>query len=307
MKNIEILLATYNGESYLDEQLQSILAQDTQAWHLTVSDDASTDKTSDILDEYVQNYPDKITRVYSGRRFGCARDHFFWLMSQCNAQYMQFSDQDDVWHPDKVRLLQEALEKAEREHGTQVPMLVFSDQTVVDQELQPIAPSLMQMQQQNPKATDYRNILFQNIVTGCTMGINRVLADLAGKCPNPAQTIMHDWWLALVAAKFGQLIYVPQSTIEYRQHRKNSVGAKDTRSFSYFVYKILHLKAFQKTVLEKKSQAAAFLAVYADALSAEEQAVLREFSCAHSSSRFKLHYFPWISTPARKIGFLLRW
>lgn len=119
-------MATYNGEAYLDEQIQSILAQDTPYWHLTVSDDGSTDRTPEILEKYVRNYPEKISRVYSGKRFGSARDHFFWLMSQCKAEYMQFSDQDDVWHSDKVRLLQEAMEKAEIDYGAGSPLLVFS-------------------------------------------------------------------------------------------------------------------------------------------------------------------------------------
>lgn len=300
-------MATYNGEAYLREQIQSILSQDTTNWHLTISDDGSTDATPEIIDEFVRNFPEKILRVYSGRRFGGAKEHFFWLMSQCDAEYMQFCDQDDVWHPDKVRLLQEAMEKAENDCGADVPFLVFSDQAVVDSELWPIAPSLMKMQQQNPYATDYRNILFQNIVTGCTMGINRALANLAEECRNPSQTVMHDWWIALVASKFGKLIYIPEATIDYRQHGKNSLGAKDTHSFSYFVNKSIHLRAFQKTVTEKKRQAAAFASAYADLLTADERAVLKEYACGHSPLMFKLRYLPWITTPVRKIGFLLAW
>lgn len=74
---IEILLASYNGEAYIREQIDSILAQSDHRWHLTVSDDGSTDQTATILDEYTSRYPDKITRICSGKRFGNARDHFF--------------------------------------------------------------------------------------------------------------------------------------------------------------------------------------------------------------------------------------
>ena len=307
MKNVEILLAVYNGETYLDEQIQSILGQDSNAWHLTVSDDGSSDSSSDIIDRYVREYPEQISRVYSGKRFGNARDHFFWLMSQCDADYMQFCDQDDIWHSDKVRLLQEALEQAEKDFGEDMPLLVFSDQVVVDRDLNVLAPSLMKMQQQKPNATDFRNVLFQNIVTGCTSGINRALARLADKCDIPSETIMHDWWLALVAAKFGRMVYVKNATIDYRQHGKNSVGAKDTGSFSYFVYKITHLRSFRKTVIEKKNQASAFLKVYSDVLTEEEQSILRKFSAKRSGLRFKLSYCKWISTTMRKLGFIVRW
>ena len=99
----EILMATYNGERFVRQQLDSLLAQDDDRWHLTVSDDGSTDSTPQILDEYAAAHPDKITRHISGKRFGNARDHFFHLMETCDAPYMLFSDQDDVWYPGKVR------------------------------------------------------------------------------------------------------------------------------------------------------------------------------------------------------------
>ena len=188
MKKVEILLATFNGEPYLSEQLDSILSQDTQNWHLTASDDGSSDRTVEILDAYAQTYPEKITRVVSGRQFHNARDHFFWLMEQCDADYIQFCDQDDVWHPDKLRLLQEALEEAEAAYGTDTPLLAFSDQAVVDKDLGLIAPSLMTLQQQNPKVLDYRNLLYQNVVSGCTMAVNRPLAKLAAGIADSAVT-----------------------------------------------------------------------------------------------------------------------
>lgn len=303
----EILLATYNGAQYLSQQLDSILRQDTDAWHLTISDDGSSDTTVQIIDAYVNQYPEKIARVSSGTRFGSARDHFFWLMRQCDAEYMLFCDQDDVWHPDKVRLFAQALEEGERQYGSGMPLLVFSDLSVVDQNLQCMHPSLSRMQQQNPHAQDYRNLLFQNTVTGCAMGINRSLADLAGQCAEPGQTVMHDWWLALVAARFGKMVYLDESTIDYRQHGGNSVGAKDVRSIRYLLEKVTHLSRFQKTVAEKKKQSAAFAECYGAVLTEEDRAVLRDFAKDRSSVIFKIHYLKWINSPLRKIGFLVRW
>ena len=307
MKKVEILLATFNGEPYLSEQLDSILSQDTQNWHLTASDDGSSDRTVEILDAYAQTYPEKITRVVSGRQFHNARDHFFWLMEQCDADYIQFCDQDDVWHPDKLRLLQEALEEAEAAYGADTPLLAFSDQAVVDKDLGLIAPSLMTLQQQNPKVLDYRNLLYQNVVSGCTMAVNRPLAKLAAGCTDTQQVIMHDWWLALTAARFGKMVYVDRATIDYRQHSDNSVGATDVRSPVYVIKKLLDAKDFRKGVFPRKAQALCFLDSYRAGLSADEIVYLRQFGADRSPAALKQDFVKRILTPLRKVDFFVRW
>ena len=137
---VEILLAAYNGERFLREQLDSLLAQTWEQWHLTVSDDGSTDGTSAILDGYAAQYPDRIRRVRHEGRFGNACDHFFWLMKECGASYMMFCDQDDVWHPDKVEKTMRALLEAEDEAGTDTPVLVFTDLTPVTKSSGPLLP-----------------------------------------------------------------------------------------------------------------------------------------------------------------------
>ena len=279
-------MATYNGAAFLAAQLDSILTQDTDNWHLTVSDDGSTDETPEILNEYVRRFPDKITRIFSGRRFGNARDHFFWLMEQCKAPHMHFADQDDVWHPDKVRTMQEALEQAEAQYGHQTPLLVFTDQAVVDENRKPIAPSLMRMQQQDPERTDYRSILVQNIVTGCTCAINRSLAILAGQCGDTTQVIMHDWWLALVAARFGKLVYLDLPMLDYRQHRGNSVGAKNVRSAEYVHRMIMHTASIRKAIRFKKKQATLFERTYDAQLNDEDKAFLQGFIKPRSGTFF---------------------
>lgn len=139
----EILLASYNGAAYIGEQIDSIITQTDDRWHLTLSDDGSSDGTDAILDAYVQRYPGKLARVHSGRRFGNARDHFFWLMNQCDAPYILFSDQDDVFYPQKVEKTLNALMEAEKAFGADTPILVFTDQTPTDEHLRPLAPSLM--------------------------------------------------------------------------------------------------------------------------------------------------------------------
>ena len=306
-KRIEVLLASYNGAAYIREQIDSILAQTYENWHLTGSDDGSTDATPEILEDYARRFPDKITRVFSGRRFGNARDHFFWLMAQCEAEYMHFADQDDVWHPEKVRIMQQALEQAEAQYGAQTPLLVFTDQAVVDEDLKPLAPSLMKMQQQSPEKTDYRNILFQNIVTGCTSAINRSLANLAGQCSDTTQVIMHDWWLALVAARFGKLVYLDLPTLDYRQHGDNSVGAKNVRSLSYIAGKFRRLSELRHFFGRKKDQSKVFAESYQSWLTDADRLLINAFSSKKNNLTFKVGFLRFISGFYRRVGFLLLW
>lgn len=286
----EILMATYNGERFVREQLDSLLAQDDDRWHLTVSDDGSTDATPQILDEYVQAHPDKITRHISGKRFGNARDHFFHLMETCSAPYMLFCDQDDVWYPGKVRATLDALIRTQEAHGEDTPVLVFTDQTPVDMHLSPIAPSLMRYQQQDASVIDYRRILLQNIVTGCATGINRALALRSARLQNRADTIMHDWWVGAVAAKFGQLVYLNESTMAYRQHGSNSVGAKDVGSIGHVMDKLSHLDKLKKAIAQKKKQAQAFADTYAGELSSDDLAFLHQFAKKRSGLCFYLRH-----------------
>ena len=289
-KPVEILMAVYNGEAFLAEQIDSILRQSDGRWHLTVSDDGSTDGSGAIIDEYVRSHPDRIARHYAGGRFGNARDHFFHLMAQCDADYMLFCDQDDVWYPDKVARTRQALEAAEAAWGSDMPVLVFSDQTPTDAELKPLAPSLMRYQNQYFGHFDYRSILIQNVVTGGAMGINRALARLGGRFGDGSRIIMHDWWLAVVAARFGRIVYIDESLGAYRQHGENAVGAKDVRSVGYIAAKLRHVGDIRASIIGKKAQAKCFSESYSDLLTEADEAFLAQFTRPRSGPLFYLKH-----------------
>lgn len=305
MKEIkaEILLATYNGEKYIREQIDSILHQKDERWHLTLSDDGSSDGTPVILDEYVRKHPQKISRVYSGRRFGNARDHFYWLIGQCSAEYMLTCDQDDRWYEDKLGKTLEALLCAEREQKG--PLLVFSDQTPTDAQLNPLVPSLMRYQNQFFEYFDYRSILMQNVVTGGAMGFNRALANLALQCRDLSGTIMHDWWLAVVAARFGKIVYIDEALGDYRQHGHNSVGAKNVKSVAYVAGMTKNLKAARKGILSKKKQAGAFLAAYGDRLLTQDKAFLNGFTKKRSGIGFYVRHRKLLHGCFRFVGMIV--
>lgn len=307
IETIEILLATYNGAEYIGKQIDSILAQTNTKWHLTVSDDGSTDETVLILENYQSHYPDRICRVRSGKKFGNAKDHFYWLLQNCDADYIFFCDQDDVWKPDKVEKSIDALKTMEEQHGKTCPVMAFTDLTVVDAQLNPVFDSLMYIQQQNPDIRDYRQLLFKNVVNGNTQAINRSLRDLSLECVDFSSTMMHDWWIAITAARFGKITYLPEQTVLYRQHGDNSVGANNAHTARFFLHKLTNLSELQKNLSEKARQAGVFLETYSEYLSEKERKILKEYSARHMSLQTKLEYLQWLNSFSRKIGFFLIW
>lgn len=305
MDKIEVLMAVYNGSAYIREQIDSILNQTYENWHLTISDDGSTDGTDLIADEYAAKYPEQITRVYSGVRFGNARDHFMWLSENCTSRYMLYSDQDDVFNPEKMSRLMDAMQNAERQWGRDLPILVFSDQTVVDEKLNVIEPSLMRCQKQAFDSFDYHALLIQNVVTGGAMMVNRPLCSLAVQCRSRERIIMHDWWMAATAARFGKVIYLDEPLSLYRQHGGNSVGAKRVGSAGYIAGMMGNLRGVREMILRKKSQAGVFEETYTALLTAEDRQFLSRMKQSRSGIRFYLKNRGYIHGFFRFMGWVM--
>lgn len=225
---IQILMSTYNGERYLAEQLDSILAQTYTDWRLTVRDDGSTDGTSAVLTAYAER-DKRISVLTDGENLGACRS-FERLLTQCgDADYFAFADQDDVWKPEKLALCVEAMRKAEKEDPGK-PIVVHSDLQVVDEHLQPIVPSFWNYGGIHPEILDanIHYIAICNSVTGCAMLMNSAARKAA--LPFRPDVFMHDAWIAIaVLAAGGRVIPVPQTTICYRQHTDNVCGAQRYR------------------------------------------------------------------------------
>lgn len=220
---VDVLLATFNGGKYLKEQLASLACQTFTGWRLIVRDDLSEDSTKDILSQFAALYPGKVIILESSERLGVVRN-FNALLQASSAPYIAFCDQDDVWDKDKLEIQLNALQKAELAHGASMPLLLHSDLRLVDQYLSPIAPSFWQFSRLFPHNTlTINKLLTQNVVTGCACIFNRALASAA--LPIPQETLMHDWWLALVAGALGKILIIDKATISYRQHGKNTLGA----------------------------------------------------------------------------------
>ena len=229
---IDILVAVYNGEKYLKEQLTSILNQTYKEFNIIIRDDGSTDSSLDIIKEFNQLYPEKVTFVEDVPS-GSAKNNFFELMNYAKSDHIMFCDQDDIWFENKIEVTLKKMQATENTYGKDVPILCHTDLTVVDKNLNTINPSFFKMQKFDITKTTLNRALVQNIVTGCTMMINKALLDLA-KGTNSEDIIMHDWWLFLIASAFGRVEVVTTPTILYRQHEENQVGANDPSEISYY-------------------------------------------------------------------------
>jgi glycosyltransferase involved in cell wall biosynthesis len=216
MIRIAILLATFNGERYLGEQLASIESQTIDArLDVIASDDGSSDGTRDVLEAWRGRWKRGDFRVTAGPCRGIA-ENFRSLMTQSgsDADFIAFSDQDDVWMPDKLEVAIGAI------GDDQGPTLFCSRTLLVDRNLRPIGRSL-----QFRRAPHFRNALVQSIAGGNTMVLNRPAFALVGESARRTSFVAHDWWCyILVSGAEGRVIYDCVPRVAYRQHQANAIG-----------------------------------------------------------------------------------
>jgi glycosyltransferase involved in cell wall biosynthesis len=223
MNQIDILLATYNGEKYLSEQIESILNQTHEEWILRIRDDGSTDKTVEIISTYTSKYPDKIALIKDSEKNLGATLNFSRLMEKSDAEYIMFCDQDDIWMNNKIEITLAKMKELETEYSNTVPLMVFSDLTVVDEKLNEVEKSFWNFQKIEPNISkNLYEIMAQNVVTGCTMMFNNKALTLCK--PIPTKDILHDHWVA----------------VNVCQHDSNELGAIGV-DFKYFVQQIKYI------------------------------------------------------------------
>ncbi|HHV3628273.1 TPA: glycosyltransferase family 2 protein [Streptococcus agalactiae] len=268
---VNILMATYNGEKFLAQQIESIQKQTFKEWNLLIRDDDSSDKTCDII----RNFTAKDSRI----RFINENEHhnlgviksFFTLVNYEVADFYFFSDQDDVWLPEKLSVSLEAA----KHKASDVPLLVYTDLKVVNQELNILQDSMIRAQSHHANTTLLPE-LTENTVTGGTMMINHALAE---KWFTPNDILMHDWFLALLAASLGEIIYLDLPTQLYRQHDNNVLGARtmDKR------FKILRegpksiFTRYWKLIHDSQKQASLIVDKYGDIMTANDLELIKCF------------------------------
>jgi len=267
---IDIVLATFNGEFYLEEQIKSI--QNNHQYleciaRLIIVDDGSTDKTAEIV-RLLGLSDTKIEWLLNSSGKHGPSNNFAFGLEQTHSQYIMLSDQDDVWQPDKIELSIQKIKQLERkcekkaevnlaEKAADIPLLVFSDKEIVDENLQLICGSYFELKN-IPKDwhMKFEQLCQQNVVSGCTMLFNRALLNKA--MPIPQQAYMHDWWLALVASRCGKIAFIDQPLIKYRQHHNNTIGANKRSKLSLITQFNQQLIQFEQSFLQTIEQAKAF-------------------------------------------------
>jgi glycosyltransferase involved in cell wall biosynthesis len=221
---VDILLATYNGQKYLAEQIDSILAQSYQDWQLLIRDDESDDGTVKIIKDYACRLSGKIKLLTDNENHLGASLNFGKLLEYADSDYVMFCDQDDVWLPNKIELTLNEMKDAEQIYPDK-PILVHTDLRVTDSQLNTIAESMWRYQKLYPEIGDDLNkIMAQNVVTGCTVMINKKAR--AVSMPIPKEAVLYDWWIALNVCRHGKVVYLSIPSILYRQHSDNEVGAQ---------------------------------------------------------------------------------
>ena len=239
-----ILLATYNGARFLGALLDSLFAQTYQQIRVIAHDDNSDDATVEILAAYGSRYPEKIFLLEDTFAAGSAAKNFAYLAAYADAEcdYVMFCDQDDVWLPTKIEATLAKMQEAEKD-GPPVPLLVYTDASIVAEDLQTTAASLYASRRQDRRtAADIRALAIENHILGCTVMINRPLAALVRSMPEEA--VMHDWWAALMALKHGgRIVFLDEPTLLYRQHGNNVLGAPEINARHFFA-KLLRIGAY---------------------------------------------------------------
>ena len=283
---IGIFMATYNGATYVSEQLDSLLLQTEQGFTLHVCDDASTDGTMEILQDYAKKHPGKIHVVQNKLNSGSPCNNFLQMLAQCEDDYAMLCDQDDVWKPNKIELTMQAMQEAERTYGASTPLLVHTDLCIVDANLKTTHPSFRRATGLDFKKNTLKNLMVQNTVSGCTTMINKTMINQV-EC-EPENCAMHDWWLALYASAFGRIISLEnEQTILYRQHGANDIGAKSIYSISYILGRLMQTHKTKTLIEATYRQALAFLHAYGEKMSQAQSTFLEEYCSIPGKSKMK--------------------
>lgn len=255
---IDIVLATYNGERFLEEQIRSIQANAGYTKlisRLIIIDDGSTDRTVLIVKK-LQQKDCKIKLINNDSGNHGAMANFAFGLAQADADFIMLSDQDDVWLPEKLQLMWQEVTKLNG-YNSNEPILIFTDKQIVDEQLNLLCDSYFKLKK-IPKNwhENFNQLCQQNVVSGCTTLFNRTLLNKA--LPIPEQAYMHDWWLALVASRCGKLHFIDKPLIQYRQHNKNTIGARYRSLTNLIVYSPQYYRDFVKSILAVCQQAEAF-------------------------------------------------
>jgi glycosyltransferase involved in cell wall biosynthesis len=235
MKKILVLISTYNGEKFLNEQIDSVLSQVCVQVDLLIRDDNSTDASVRIIQEYMKHHSN-ISLIESTVNLGACKS-FLNLLSNCSLDYdyYAFCDQDDVWMENK---LYKAIEYMKGDN-LGVAQLYCSAASVTNEELN----TIFVLNNDITKLDIYRSVA-DNRTVGCTTVFNRALIDIFRKTYHIVnhEILMHDQWLYLLCSAFGEVYFDTNSYIYYRQHSTNVLGVNSEANLTNRIRKALDVE-----------------------------------------------------------------
>ncbi len=258
MTIVNVLLATYNGEKFLQAQIESIINQTYSDWKIFARDDCSKDRTVDILREYAATYPDQFYLIdNSDGNLGFVQN-FSRLLEVVESGYFMFCDQDDIWMPNKLEYFVGRMLEIERDSGQKTPILLHSYYETIDR-----AGNLLFVKDNASlkyrKNIHIKKIAIKNVATGCVSMGNFALCERIR--PIPAAIRYHDWWAAMVASVSGHIEFLPQATIYYRQHDESLVGARRRKTdiMNWLTHPHWKISQINRNMVKQQNQTQALL------------------------------------------------
>ena len=259
-----VLMSTYNGERFLNDQLNSLIQQELKPSKIFIRDDGSSDSTLDILKYYADNYD--FIEYYQGENIGPAKSFFELINKTEDADYYALCDQDDVWYLDKLKV---AVNMLKKETKKSIPLLYCSKVTFTDGDLNPVEADISKLY----GFTDFAHALLYQTAPGCTMVFNHEARKQIVKYDiNKEYCIIHDSIIHKVCTCFGKMILDENPHIYYRQHGGNAIGLP-TNKYDQFR---LRVKSFFKGNNKnyRSNTAKSLLNVYGDECSVENKELM---------------------------------
>lgn len=239
-----VVLSVFNGQKFLEAQLESIKWQTWNNWILLIADDGSMDDSCAIIEAFQRKEPHRVHVAKFPEASGSPTKAFLRLLNcvPANILYVALCDQDDIWFPEKLETLYQQCRQLDRLHPGS-PGLIYSDLMVVDEHLHVTAPSFARSIRVKPAKVSFEQLLLENSIPGCSMLFNRPLLSLVQRAdPSDPRIIMHDWWIALAAFGSGEVWYVPKPLMSYRQHSNNVVGSVTRFGLGFMLNKARELR-----------------------------------------------------------------
>lgn len=259
---IGILVSTYNGDKYIEEQLDSILNQSYKEYSVFIRDDGSSDNTVNILEKYCTNHDN--FSFFIGQNIGYSKSFLELLSKVPQCDYYAFCDQDDFWESYKLEYF---IEKVKI--GINNPILYYSNYYICDNQLNVLSDGEINT------SPSLNNIILQCPSNGMTMVINHKMREVViDKIPDT--TYGHDWWISLVAISLGEIVIDERQTVKWRRN-DNSLTGKEYRGIPKQLLrlkKVFDGERFQKT----QKQIVDFNRIYGESIDSDKMNILNLFT-----------------------------